>query len=75
MVGRGGGGVRFVGSLTLKELKFSGFDGGHPVVVIRKLDGDWSKTLSMGLFVSKISWLVTTLFLSKPPHLLQITIV
>ena len=33
-----------------KGLKFSGFDGGHPVVVIRKFGGDQSKTLPVELF-------------------------
>ena len=32
------------------ELKFLGFDGGHPRVVIRKFGEDWSKILPVGLY-------------------------
>ena len=35
-----------------KGLKFSGFDGGHLGVIIRKLGEDQSKTLPVGLFPS-----------------------
>ena len=33
-----------------KELKFSGFDGCHPGIVLRKFSEDGSKTLPMGLY-------------------------
>ena len=57
------------------RLKFEGFDGGYPGVVIRKLGEDWSKTLPVGLFFSKFQVGVTTLGLTKPPHLQQTAIV
>ena len=36
-----------------KGFNFSGFDGGHPGMVIRKFGEDQSKTLPMGLFSPK----------------------
>ena len=35
-----------------KVLKFSGFNGGHPGVVLGKFGEDQNKTLLMGLFFS-----------------------
>ena len=43
----------FSQTIRPKGLKFSGFDAGHPGVVIRKFSGDQSKTLPVGLFLSK----------------------
>ena len=39
-------------------------EGGHPRarVVIRKFGKDRSKTLSLGLFLTQISWLETLLY-------------
>ena len=37
--------------LGLTELKFSGGNGGHPVVVYGMFGEDCSKNLSMGLFL------------------------
>ena len=53
-------------------------DGDHPEVVIRNFGEDWS--LPVGLNLKKNIYIyflavVTTLYLSKRPHLLQNTIV
>ena len=56
-----------------KGLKYTGFDEGHPGVVLRKLGEDQSKTLPIRLFFTKrFLVVVTTLSLSKPPQLLQL---
>ena len=49
-----------------KGLKFSGFDKGYPGVIIKKFGEDMSKTMPVG---------VTTLCLTKTPHLQHTTIV
>ena len=53
-----------------KGIKFSGFDSSHIGAVIRKFGEDQSKSLPMGLFFLSQNFLVvvTTLYLSKPPH-------
>ena len=45
-----------------KGLNYAGFNEGHPGVVIRNFGEDQSKTLPMGLFSPKISWLWSQLY-------------
>ena len=43
-------------------LKYTGFNEGHPGVVIRKFGEEQSKTLPVGLFSPKMSWLCSQLY-------------
>ena len=43
--------------IETKGLKFSGFDGDHPGMVMRYFGEDRSKTLPVELFSPEISWL------------------
>ena len=56
-----------------KGFKYTGFNEGHPEVVISKFGQDQSKFLPVGLFQPEnVLVVIITVYLSKPFHLLQL---